>query len=145
MERSIALTGLLRDSLASRGWRIANDPASPFDVLMLRYSAAHRGAEREVFPRLPAENRPGVTAYTATRWGQLLDPKRMPAGEAPLTAADCYRFALTSPSVDLCMTGPADAAQMEAALAAIDLGPLTEEELARAKRVGDVVAGRDGN
>lgn len=55
-----------------------NDPR--FDIIMVRYNAAHRGAEREVFPCLDADvpARPGVVSYTATRWGGLLDPRHTP-------------------------------------------------------------------
>ena len=35
---------------------------------MIRYNAAHRGAEREVFPVTEALGLP-VIAYTALRWG----------------------------------------------------------------------------
>ena len=35
---------------------------SPFDAFMLRYNAAHRGAERDVFPHLPEAPRPGIVA-----------------------------------------------------------------------------------
>src|SRR5688572_9300878 len=39
-------------------------------AIMVRYNAAHRGAEREVFPHVAAATpAPGVVAYTATRWG----------------------------------------------------------------------------
>jgi aryl-alcohol dehydrogenase-like predicted oxidoreductase len=41
------------------------------DVLMLRYNAAHRGAEAEVFPTTDALGIP-IIAYTALRWGGLL-------------------------------------------------------------------------
>lgn len=111
----------------------------PFDVLMIRYNAAHRGAEKEIFPYLPAENRPGLMAYTATRWGDLVKPKKMPKGERPLTASECYRFALSSPHIDLCMTGPADAQQLAEALPALDGGPLSDAEMARVVRIGDHV------
>src|SRR5690349_6498149 len=43
------------------------------DLLMIRYNAAHRGAEREVFPTTDALGMP-VIAYTALRWGALLRP-----------------------------------------------------------------------
>jgi len=112
---------------------------SPFDVIMLRYNAAHRGAESEIFPLLPTQQRPGIISFTATRWGHLLDPRWMPPGEAPLTSAQCYRFALTHPAVDLCLTGPSNARQLDEALQALHAGPLEEEELARARRLGDWV------
>ncbi|MBI3270043.1 MAG: aldo/keto reductase [Planctomycetes bacterium] len=108
-----------------------------FDILMVRYNAAHRGAEREVFPYLPPQGGPGVMAYTATRWGELVDPKCMPPGERVPRASDCYRFALSDPRVHLCLSGPKDAAEMEEALAALERGPMTEEELAWMRRVGD--------
>jgi aryl-alcohol dehydrogenase-like predicted oxidoreductase len=116
--------------------------ASPYDVFMLRYNAVHRGAERDVFPFLPAERPPGVIAYTATRWGHLLDPKKMPPGEEPARARDCYRFALSHPAVSLVLCGPANREQMQEALTALDAGPLAPEERARLCRIGDYVYGR---
>jgi predicted aldo/keto reductase-like oxidoreductase len=111
---------------------------------MLRYNAAHRGAEQDVFPFVPAANRPGIIAYTATSWGQLLRPGKMPPGEPPLTAADCYRFALSHPNVDVCMTGPKNADQLAHALTALDLGPLSPAEMDRARRIGDFIHRRKG-
>jgi aryl-alcohol dehydrogenase-like predicted oxidoreductase len=116
--------------------RFAADPR--LDALMVRYNAAHPGAEEEVFGQL-GEPRPGVAAYTATSWGHLLDPARLPAGEAPPAPADCYRFALSHPSVDLVMCGPRDEAELEGALAALERGPLGEEERARMLRLGQAV------
>jgi aryl-alcohol dehydrogenase-like predicted oxidoreductase len=110
-----------------------------FDILHVRYNAAHRGAEEEVFPRLAPEKRPGVVTYTATRWGDLLKPNKMPAGERPLTGADCYRFVLSNPDVDVCMTGPRTLAEMREALRALELGPLSPEEMRRIRRIGDHV------
>lgn len=110
-----------------------------FDVLMARYNAAHRGAEREVFPYLPAEGGPGIVCYTATRWGSLLSPRRVPAGEKVPRAIDCYRFVLSHPGVHVCLTGPANEHEMREALEALERGPLGEEELAWMRRVGDHV------
>lgn len=115
---------------------------SPYDVFMLRYNAVHRGAEHDVFPFLPAERPPGVIAYTATRWGHLLDPKKMPPGEEPARARDCYRFALSHPAVSLVLCGPANREQMQEALTALDAGPLAPEERDRMCRIGDYVYGR---
>ena len=111
------------------------------DVLMARYNAAHRGAATQVFPRLQVhgEPKPGVVAYTATRWGTLLDPRLTPAGRRTPTAADCYRFVLSNPDVDVCLTGPATAQQLEANLKALELGPLAEDEMRWMREVGDHV------
>lgn len=110
-----------------------------FDLFHVRYSAAHRGAETETFPFVRCENRPGIVAFTATRWGQLLNPKKMPAGAAPASAADCYRFALSNPAVDVCMTGAKTVKQMRENLKVLDMGPMSEPELERMRRLGDFV------
>ncbi len=115
---------------------------SPFGAFMLRYNAANRGAERDVFPHVPESPRPGIVSYTATRWGQLLDPKKMPAGEEPPPARDCYRFALSNPAVSMVLCGPADREQMQEAIRALDAGPLDADEMARMQRIGDHVYGR---
>jgi len=125
--------------------------ASNFDVVHFRYNAAHPGAETDIFPHLPDANRPGLVSFTATSWGQLLGTATLqgvvgshaiPKGERVPTAADCYRFVLTRPEVDVCMTGPKDAAQMDHALEALRLGPMSEEELAWMRRVGRAVSGK---
>jgi aryl-alcohol dehydrogenase-like predicted oxidoreductase len=115
---------------------LAADPL--YDVLMVRYNAAHPGAETEVFPFLPPD-RPGIVAYTATRWGGLVDPRLVPSGEPVPRASDCYRFSLSHPSVDLVLAGPKNTAELDEALAALDRGPMSEDELAWMRRVGVAV------
>ena len=112
-----------------------------FDIFHIRYSAAHRGAETQTLPYLDGEDRAGIATYTATRWGQLLQEKRMPPGETAPSASDCYRFVLSNPAVDICMTGPRNREEMREALRTLDLGPLSEEELARMRRIGDQIRG----
>lgn len=112
-----------------------------YDIFHVRYSAAHRGAETETFPFLKGRNRPGVVSYTATRWGGLLDQKNMPPGEAAPSATDCYRFVLSHPAVDVCITGPKNLEQMRQALRTLDLGPLDIEELERMRKIGAYVRG----
>ena len=112
-----------------------------FDAVMFRYNAAHRGAESEVLPLLRSENRPGTIAFTATRWGQLLDPSRMPANTPPPRSSDCYRFALTQPEVDVCLIGPANQQQLREAAITLEKGPMTEEELAEIRRIGNHLRG----
>ncbi len=114
-----------------------------FDVFHIRYSAAHRGAESDSFPYLQGENGAGVVSYTATRWGQLLEEKRMPPGEPPPSASDCYRFVLSHPAVDICMTGPKNLEQMREALRTLDRGPMSEDELVRMRKIGDYIRGAD--
>lgn len=135
--RFIAMSGHNRKLFG----KIAGDDQSPIDIFMVRYNAAHRGAEGDIFPRLPEENRPGITTYTATRWGQLLKPKKMPPDEKPMTAADCYRFALSNPNVDLCLMGPSSEREMEEGLTALTKGPFSKREMERARKIGDYLHG----
>ena len=135
--RHLAMSGHNRSLFG----RIARETDSPVDIFMVRYSAAHRGAEEEVFPHLPREGRPGMTTYTATRWGRLLKAGRMPPGEPPLTASECYRFVLSHPAVDICLTGPRTEGEMVEGMGALRAGPLTPQEAERIRRIGDHVHG----
>ena len=111
-----------------------------FDVIHFRYNAVHTGAEIDIFPHLPA-HRAGMVAYTATSWKQLLSSDKVPKNEKVPRASDCYRFVLTRPEVDVCMTGPATAGQMAEALEALRRGPMSEAELAWMRRVGAAIHG----
>jgi predicted aldo/keto reductase-like oxidoreductase len=108
-----------------------------YDIFHLRYNAAHRGAETEIFPFLPQSDKPGIVNFTSTAWGKLLDHKKMPKGENAPTAAECYRFVLSNPSVDVCMIGPRNREEMGQDLAVLEQDPMAEEELARMRRIGD--------
>jgi aryl-alcohol dehydrogenase-like predicted oxidoreductase len=120
-----------------RAGRLAEDSA--IDLFMLRYNAAHPGAEQDVFPHLE-RRQPAVAAYTATSWRKLL---RRPAGwdAAPMSAGDCYRFCLSNPHVDVVLTGPASEAQLVENLSALEAGPLSAEEEAWMRRFGRAVHG----
>jgi aryl-alcohol dehydrogenase-like predicted oxidoreductase len=109
------------------------------DVLHVRYNPAHRGAENDVFPYFAYEDRPGIVSFTATRWGKLLNPKKMPPGEMPLTAAECYRYVLSNPIVDVCMMGIRNLEQLRENLEQIERGPLKAEEKGRIERIGEYV------
>jgi aryl-alcohol dehydrogenase-like predicted oxidoreductase len=108
-----------------RAGRLAED--SPLDMLMIRYNAAHTGAERDIFP-FAAKRKPAIVAYTATRWRGLL--KRPKGWNGPvMTAPDCYRFCLSNPHVDLVLTGPKNRRQLQESLSDLrEKGPLSEEE-----------------
>jgi len=135
--------GLIRHIAISTHHRplVSDLSADPdIGIVHVRYNAVHPGAEREVFPLLAANgNRLGMVAFTATSWRQLLNPRRVPPGERVPTATDCYRFVLSNPTVDVCMTGPANEAQAAEALGAIELGPMRPDELAWMRRVGDFI------
>ncbi|HTS27103.1 MAG TPA: hypothetical protein VMH81_14605 [Bryobacteraceae bacterium] len=113
-----------------------------FDIVHFRYNAAHPGAETDIFPRLPSADRAGTVSFTATSWGQLLKPAKVPPGERVPQASDCYRFVLARPEIDVCLTGPANSTQMEEALRTLDRGPMDDQELAWMRRIGTAVHGK---
>jgi aryl-alcohol dehydrogenase-like predicted oxidoreductase len=120
-----------------RAGKLAED--SMLDLLMIRYNAAHPGAEQDVFPHL-SHRHPVVVAYTATAWRKLLRPPRGWRGKVP-TAGDCYRFCLSSPHVDVVLTGPRSAAELRENLAALDKGPLSPQEMEEIRAFGSAVHG----
>lgn len=132
--RHIGMSGHKRTTFG----KLAQEAGLPLDVFMIRYNAVHTGAETEIFPYLK-EDRPGVTIYTATCWRKLLKAKNMPPGEAPLSAADCYRFVLSHPHVDLCLMGPSSGAQMDEGLLALSGGPLSADEMTRIRGIGKYI------
>jgi len=106
-------------------------------VLMMRDNAAHRGAEQDIFPHwLPIS--PESSVFTATRWTYLLRrPKSVP-GNVPIpTAGQCYRFVLSDP--DVCMTAPKNVSELDENIAALNSGPVSEEEREFLCRFGDAV------
>ena len=109
------------------------------DIAMMRYNAAHRGAEEDIFPHLNAHN-PGVVSYTATRWRFLLRrPKGWPKDSRVPTAGECYRFVLSNPNVHVCLTAPSNIKHLEENIAALEDGPLSAEDHAFLCKVGDAI------
>jgi aryl-alcohol dehydrogenase-like predicted oxidoreductase len=110
--------------------------SSPLDLFMLRYNACHPGIEQDVFPHLPKRDpRPAILAYTATAWGKLLSAPSDWTGPR-YTAGDCYRFALSNPNVDMALCGPANLAQLQENLQALERGPMSPDELAQFRAFG---------
>jgi hypothetical protein len=97
-----------------------------WDPVMVRHSAAHRGAEAEIFPRA-AQRGASLITFSNTCYGRLLQPHN---GMPPPTAADCYRYSLMQPGVRACMSAPATLAQLEGNLVALRDPNLPEERQA---------------
>ncbi len=109
------------------------------DVLMIRYNAAHPGAESDIFPYISPQG-PAIVSYTATRWGRLLKrPKGWPSSAPVATAPQCYRFALSSPHVNVCLMAPSSRAELEEDLSAIEQGPLEAQEMRFMREFGAAV------
>lgn len=109
------------------------------DVLMARYNAAHRGAEEDIFPNLPA-HQTGLVSYTATRWRFLIRRhKHWPKNRPIPTPGMCYRFVLSNPNVDVCLTAPSNLKHLTENIAALRQGPLADDEMAMMKEYGDLI------
>ncbi len=102
------------------------------DALMIRYNAAHRGAEKEVFPVIDAMRMP-VVAYTALRWGALLRPTPDdPPGFIVPRAPAWYRFVLDCPSVAVVLAAPGNAGELREDLQVLDAtGPMPPDQYAQ--------------
>jgi predicted aldo/keto reductase-like oxidoreductase len=116
------------------------------DALMIRYNAAHRGAERDIFPTTDDRQIP-VIAYTALRWGALLRPTPTdPAGFVVPPARDWYRFVLQSPSVSVVLAAPNDRRELEETLPVLTVaGPFSESEYRQLAEHGERVRGSAGS
>jgi HEAT repeat protein len=107
--RPLALTAL------ETGW----------NPVMVRHSAAHRGAEQEIFAKA-VEKGVGLITFNNTCYGRLLQPQ--PGLPTP-SAADCYRYTLEQPGVSACLSAPATVEELEH-----NLGVLMQPELPSERR-----------
>jgi hypothetical protein len=91
--------------------------------VMVRHSAAHRGAEEGIFPRA-AELGTGLLTFNNTCYGRLLQAH----GDAPAPGpADCYRYTLAQPGVTACLSAPATLEQLDENLQALHDPELPED------------------
>lgn len=90
------------------------------DLLMIRYNAAHRGAERDVFP-VAHERRIPVVTFTGLRWKALLaHTPEDPPEFTPPSAVECYRFCLANPVVAVALAAPGNRSELDQDLALLD-------------------------
>jgi predicted aldo/keto reductase-like oxidoreductase len=100
------------------------------DLLMIRYNAAHTGAERDIFPVTELRRFP-VVAYTCLRWGALLrstpeDPSGFSVPHAPMW----YRWALQNPNISVAIMAPDDRTELDEDLSILkDWRALSEDEM----------------
>lgn len=119
-----------------------------WDVLMIRHSAAHPGAEERLLP-LCAERGVGVLTFSALCYGRLLRPVQGEAGDAdsaPLpTATECYRYSLSQPGVAAVISAPRSFRELYDNLAVLESPSLADEPqtLARLRAHGRKVRAED--
>lgn len=82
------------------------------DLLMIRYNAAHRKAETEVFPVCEERGLP-VVCFTCLRWGKLAKPTPIDPAEWQIPKSpEWYRFVLSHPSVGVALMAPDNRAEL---------------------------------
>jgi aryl-alcohol dehydrogenase-like predicted oxidoreductase len=114
--------------------RLAQDPR--IDLLMHRFNMAHRKAVPEVFPAA-IESQTPVIAFTATRWGTLLQAPPDWPGEPP-TATDCYRYCLAQPAVHIVLSAPRDEVELTQNLQVLKSPRMSDRDCARWERYGNL-------
>jgi aryl-alcohol dehydrogenase-like predicted oxidoreductase len=116
--------------------------SSLLDVVMVRHNVAHRTAQTKVFPYLDPHNpqRPGVVTFkSAGMRGHLWEPPPLlPAGCWRPSVPDLYRYSLSQNCVDLALAGWTKREHIDAAIAGMEQGKLTLEELAYLDLYGDL-------
>lgn len=106
-----------------------------WDPIMIRHSAAHPGAENNVFPAAASAGT-SIIAFNCTCYGRLLTADS-------ITAADCYRYSLSKKPVRICLCGPSSMAQLEQNLDVIKQPELKNERLEMLLQEGKKVYAQD--
>lgn len=120
--------------------RLVEDPR--VDVLMHRFNMAHRKAVKEVFPVAIGTKTP-VVAFTATRWGTLLEQRD--DWPTPPSAADCYRYCLAQPAVRVVLSAPRSVQELRQNLEVLRLPTMSKRECNKWDRYGDLIYSGDAH
>jgi aryl-alcohol dehydrogenase-like predicted oxidoreductase len=116
----------------------------PFlDVAMVRHNVAHRSAQDKILRQLDPSDlqRTGIVTFKSagSHTGPLWQPPAtLPAGCWCPSVPDLYRYSLSQENVDVCLTGVQNRDQVDAAIAGLEKGKLTPEELAYLNLYGDL-------
>jgi hypothetical protein len=102
------------------------------DIAYIRYNPMHPGARHDLFPQIAAREPPLVFNFKSTR-GYVPPDLQTELGlpgdvywQPAIT--DYYRFALTRPELDGLLIAPQTPQEVGAFTAALDLGPLDDDE-----------------
>jgi aryl-alcohol dehydrogenase-like predicted oxidoreductase len=114
------------------------------DVGFIRYNALHRGAEEDVFPRLPPARRSLLYNFTSTSGFLSADGYARLGLSADFwrpSITDYYRFVLARPEIEGLLCAPRQPLEVEALVRALEQGPLTGEETDYIRDLGDLTRG----
>jgi HEAT repeat protein len=104
--------------------------ARAWDVLMIRHSAVHPGAEQRVLPLAHAKGT-AVLGFSALSYGRVLSPT--------ISAPDAYRYSLSQPGVSACLSAPRTPNELEQNLAVLQAPQLSAERQAELRAHGQRV------
>jgi diketogulonate reductase-like aldo/keto reductase/HEAT repeat protein len=144
--RDLAAQAVVEETSGIGADAATGDSVCPWDVLMLRHSAAHPGAEETLLPLCSARG-VAVITFSALCYGRLLRPA--PGADAssspPPTASECYRYTLGQRSVSACFSAPRTARELRENLTVLSSlqTPLGEEETRRLRAHGRLVRDED--
>ncbi|MBW4641945.1 MAG: aldo/keto reductase [Goleter apudmare HA4340-LM2] len=128
------------DTHLAQQW--SNSPL--LDVVMVRHNVAHRSAQERVFNQLNVKDpqRPGVVTFKSTgsdAAGPLWEaPFDLPTKCWRPSVPDLYRYSLSQNCVDVCLTGWRHRQEIDAAIAGVKQGKLTQAELDYLNLYGDL-------
>jgi hypothetical protein len=106
--------------------------ADPWDVVMIRHSAAHPGIEIELLPTARATGTAIVT-FSALCYGRMVSGPNAPA------PVDCYRYSLSQPGVVACISAPRRRRELAENLGALATPVLSADQLAALRAHGVTV------
>jgi hypothetical protein len=115
------------------------------DIAYIRYNPGHPGAREDVFPHLPEHPRPLLFNFKST-FGYVPPDGMTEMGLSGTdywhpAITDHYRFALTPPAMDGLLIALQAPGEVAALAAALEQGPLTEEEESYLMDVAGVASG----
>jgi aryl-alcohol dehydrogenase-like predicted oxidoreductase len=109
---------------------------SPWDVVMIRHSAAHPGIETELLPAA-RERGTAIVTFSALCYG------RMVSGPDAPSAADCYRYSLSQPGVTACISAPRRRSELVENVGVLAQPVLDAAQLAAMREHGRLVRAED--
>ncbi|MBE9180631.1 aldo/keto reductase [Oculatella sp. LEGE 06141] len=117
------------------------------DVVMVRHNISHRSAQKKIFSQLDStdRDRPGIVTFksTGSHTGLLWEvPVPLSPGCWRPTAPDLYRYSLTQPCVDICLTGLRCREEVDAAIKGVQQGGFTPTEIEYLNLYGDLSRNR---
>jgi aryl-alcohol dehydrogenase-like predicted oxidoreductase len=114
------------------------------DIGFVRYNALHRGAETDIFPRLPRARRSLLYNFTSTSGFLPADAYARLGISSDFwrpSITDYYRFVLARAEIDGLLCAPREPTEVEALVRALEQGPLTDEETDYIRDLADLTRG----